>query len=223
MAILTIHLNYVAMKYTYIYIFATSPIEPTQSSETSNKSNRCVFNTDQLAILEESFQKENYPDAKTKEQVAVTVNAPYTKVSTWFQNRRAKSKKLSKEAELTQLKNLGDKVDQLKKSLLAASQMKAMEGAGLCIEPEDSFESSQSDEELQSMLLLEGQALLEQILTFKKISKTKAPPKPVNSVVFRNSRGTITRTPAPFQLKSLADAASTCFPIKQDGLDTTNI
>ena len=58
---------------------------------------RTVFTSDQLKVLEATFQENNYPSASTRKEVANSVNLPVDRVRVWFQNRRAKEKRLKED------------------------------------------------------------------------------------------------------------------------------
>ena len=58
---------------------------------------RTVFTADQLKILEATFKDNNYPSASTRKEVAKRVNLPVDRVRVWFQNRRAKEKRLKED------------------------------------------------------------------------------------------------------------------------------
>ncbi|EDO32145.1 predicted protein, partial [Nematostella vectensis] len=49
---------------------------------------RTVFSTEQLAILEEGFQKQHFPDNKLRQAIATRAGLPEDRVQVWFQNRR---------------------------------------------------------------------------------------------------------------------------------------
>ena len=58
---------------------------------------RTIFRPDQLEILEKAFKTNSYPSAKKKRILAANTNLTDERVRIWFQNRRAKEKRLKEE------------------------------------------------------------------------------------------------------------------------------
>jgi hypothetical protein len=59
-----------------------------------NKRIRNMFNAKQIEILERVFEQTHYPDSAMREQLSRSLGLSVVRIQVWFQNRRAKYKKM---------------------------------------------------------------------------------------------------------------------------------
>lgn len=62
-----------------------------------NKRVRNMFTATQIAILEKVFEQTHYPDSSIREQLSSRFNLNSMRIQVWFQNRRAKYRKMDSE------------------------------------------------------------------------------------------------------------------------------
>ncbi|NXF96660.1 NOBOX protein, partial [Eubucco bourcierii] len=60
------------------------------------KKTRTLYTAEQLKELEKKFQEDHYPDNEKRREIAAVVGVTPQRIMIWFQNRRAKWRKVEK-------------------------------------------------------------------------------------------------------------------------------
>ncbi|CAF3717198.1 unnamed protein product [Rotaria socialis] len=86
------------------YNNSTSPVQTVHSIRPLNSTfelappvgrrrrQRTVFSKDQVVVLDQIFEKNQYPDIQLREQLSQRLDVPEVRIQVWFKNRRSRAR-----------------------------------------------------------------------------------------------------------------------------------
>ncbi|XP_063819868.1 homeobox protein NOBOX-like isoform X2 [Pseudophryne corroboree] len=106
-----------------------------ETSAPSRKKSRTLYNIGQLHELERIFMEDHYPDSEKRREIAEVVGVTPQRIMVWFQNRRAKWRKVEKSSVRSVKKSVASSVgmSRSESTILTASALSRPETVSFAV------------------------------------------------------------------------------------------